>query len=116
MDSEASGCFFELSIEEKSHADLLDYQLRLIRKSSVMFDDVEFDMESVNLLIAKIDSQIYSKEPDSLESALKFGMELENNALEYHHRTLIAESNPEVGDLINTDFHSSLNSLLLFII
>ncbi len=100
-DKAAAGVFYELSLEEKSHADLIDYQLRIIKKNKLMFNDVEFDMESLNQLIAKRESQISSKKPISFEGAVKFGMELENDALEYHYKTLIAKSNSEVGELIN---------------
>ncbi len=100
MDKEASGFFFELSLEEKSHADLIDYQLRTIKKNKLIFDDVEFDMESLNRLIAGIESKLSSKTPISLYDAVNFALELENDVLEYHYRTLIAKSNPEVGELI----------------
>ncbi len=99
-DKEAAGLFFELGLEEKSHADLIDYQLRTIKKNRSMFTDVEFDIEPLNQLFNKIESQVSSTAPVSLVDALKFGIELENDALEYHYRTLITKSNPEVGELI----------------
>jgi hypothetical protein len=101
VDKEASACFFELSLEEKSHADLIDYQLRTVRKNRGMFCDVEFDMQPLNRLIARIESRASSKEPVSLEDALKFVIELENDALEYHYRRLIVKSNPAVEELLD---------------
>jgi rubrerythrin len=75
-DREAAGLFFELSLEEKSHADLIDYQLRIIKKNKLLFSDIEFDMEALNQFIAKIESRISSKKPVSLKEALEFGIAL----------------------------------------
>ncbi len=99
-DKKVAGLFYELSLEEKSHADLIDYELRTIKKNRSLFKDVEFDLESLIQFLAKIEAQIISEEPVSLDGALKFGIELEDNVLEYYYRTLIAESNPELGELI----------------
>ena len=99
-DKKAAGLFYELSLEEKSHADLIDYQLRTIKKNRSLFKDVEFDLESLIQFIARMEDHIISEEPLSLDGALKFGIELEDNILEYYYRTLITESNPELGELI----------------
>jgi rubrerythrin len=101
VDKEASACFFELSLEEKSHADLIDYQLRTVKKNRGMFCDVEFDTQPLNQLIAKIESKTSSKEPVSLEDALKVVIEVESDILEYHYRRLIVKSNPAVEELMN---------------
>ena len=66
-----------------------------------MFNDVYFDIEPLNQFVANIEAHILSKEPISLADALKFGIDLENNAVEYHFRTLIQKSNPELGELVN---------------
>ena len=99
-DIEIAGRFFELSLEEKSHADLIDYQLRTIKKNRSMFNDVDFDIEPLNQFVANLEAHILSKEPISLADALKFGIELENDAVECHFRTLIQKSNPELGELV----------------
>ena len=100
-DKEVAGFFLELSFEEKSHADLIDYQLRTIKKNRSMFNDVDFDMEPLNQFVAKVEAHILSEEPIFLEDAIKFGIELENNSLEYQYRALIQESNPELGELVS---------------
>ncbi len=99
-DKEISGLFFDLSLEEKTHADLIDYQLRTIRKNRLLFRDVEFDMVPLSQMIAKIDSHLYSKEPVSMGDALKLGIELEGDALQHHYRSLLSKSNPEVAELL----------------
>jgi rubrerythrin len=99
-DEEAASFFYEISTEEKSHADLIDYELRTIKKNKSLFNDVEFDITPLNDLIAEIESHISSKEPVSLEDILNYAIELESNALELHYRTLIAKSNLEIGELI----------------
>lgn len=99
-DKEASGCFFMLSLEEKSHADLIDYQIRTIRKNKSLFNNVEFDAGVLNQWISKLEAHIASKEPASLESVLQIALELETDALEHQYIKLIAQSNPDVGELI----------------
>jgi rubrerythrin len=101
VDKEASACFFELSLEEKSHVDLIDYQLRTVKKNRKMFCDVEFDMQPLSQLIAEIESKASSKESVSLEDALKFAIRLESDALEFHYKRLIVKSNPAVEELMN---------------
>lgn len=99
-DREVAGVFYELALEEKSHADMIDYQIRMVRKNRSIFKEVEIDLTAVEAMIARIDALLCAEEPISLTEALKLAIELEAGALEYHYRTLIAKSNPEVGPLI----------------
>jgi len=100
-DKEAAGFFFELSLEEKSHADLIAYQLRNIRQDRSKFNDVDFDIEPLKQFMGEVEAIISSEKPISLVDALKLSMDFECNALEYHCRTLIRKSNPELGELID---------------
>ena len=107
-DTNASAVFLVLQAEERSHADLIDYQIRMARRNRALFRDVEFDAGTLNNLIAGIEGATNSAqlaaesaaEPVSLEHALALSIEFENNACEYHYRTLIVESNPEIEPLI----------------
>ena len=100
-DKEAAGFFLEISDEEKSHANIIEYQIRLIRANSKLFCDVEFDVKPVNELIDKMNVQIRSTQPVSLESAVGFSMSMESDAVECLYRTLMGKSNPEVAELIS---------------
>jgi rubrerythrin len=100
-DKEAAGLFFGLSLEERSHADLINYQLRTIKKNKNLFADVEFDDGPLNQWISEIDAQITSGKSIPLAEAIQFGIKLESDAVECHYCTLIRTVNPELGELIN---------------
>ncbi len=100
-DKEAADFFMVISDEEKSHADIIEYQIRLIRADKKSFSDVEFDVKPVNELIDKIFTQIRSTQPVSLENAIGFSISLETDMLESHYRTLMVKSNPEVAEIIS---------------
>lgn len=99
-DREAAGAFYELSLEEKSHADMLDYQIRMVRKNRAMFKDVDIDLGAVVEMIGRIDSSVSAPIPPSLGEALTLSIELEGGAYEYHYSTLLIKSNPDVAPLI----------------
>jgi rubrerythrin len=100
-DQEAADFFQVISEEEKSHADIIEYQIRLIRADKKSFSDVEFDVKPVNELIDQMNVQIRSTQPVSLESAIRFSISLESDAVESLYRSLMVESNPEVAELIS---------------
>ncbi len=100
-DPEAAGIFLLLQNDERSHAGLIDYQIRMARKNRDLFQDVEYDAAPLEELISKIDQAIQSAESVSVEGAVAFSMEIEKSACEYHYRTLIVKSNPEMALLIN---------------
>jgi rubrerythrin len=99
-DKEAAGFFLAISDEEKSHADIIEFQIKLARKNKKLFGDVEFDIKPVSVLVDKMDSQIRSAQPVSLESAIQFSISLEMDSIEHFYRTLMAKSNPEVVEFI----------------
>jgi rubrerythrin len=100
-DKEAAGLFYGLSIEERSHADLIDYQLRTIKKNMNLFADVELDVEPLNKWISEIDAQITSGKNIPLAEAIQYGIKLESDAVECHYCTLIRTVNSNLGELIN---------------
>lgn len=100
-DQEAADFFQVISEEEKSHADIIEYQIRLIRADSKSFSEVDFDVKPVNELIDKMNAQMLSTPPVSLESAIRFSISLESDAVESLYRTLMGKSNPEVAELIS---------------
>lgn len=99
-DREAAGVFYGMSLDEKSHADMLDYQIRMVRKNRAMFKDVDIDLEEVSSMIGRIGSSVSAPVPPSLGEALTLAIEFEVGACEYHYCTLLIKSNPDVAPLI----------------
>lgn len=99
-ESEAAGLFHELSIEEKSHADLLRYQLRVVKNNLNVFSDIPYDLDSLLDLMKQIDGILSSEQPPTLRDAISFCIKAEKSACELHYNTAIAESNKEMGEVI----------------
>ena len=43
-----SAVFFKMVLEEKGHADLVQYQRRIVRKNPKLFNEVTIDIEEIN--------------------------------------------------------------------
>lgn len=96
----ASRLFDELGNEEKSHADLLRYQLRIVKDNLNIFHDVAYDAVPLADLMNQIKSIVKADQPPTLREALSFSMAAERSACEVHYRTVIGESNHDMGELI----------------
>jgi rubrerythrin len=101
-DADASGLFFRMSLQEKSHASLLKYGRKLVNRNPEDFEDVEFDGASVDALLASVDSFRHDSQQPSLADALFFAMKIECHPAENAHREVLAVSNPEIGQIIRT--------------
>ena len=99
-ESEAALLFQALGIEEKSHADMVSYQLRLVRNNLKIFHDVAYDIAPLNSLITQINDILAAKTPLPLRDAISFSITVERSASEFHRKTALAESNHEVGEHI----------------
>ena len=99
-ENEAVLLFQALSIEEKAHADMIRYQLRLVRNNLDIFPDISYNMDPLDSLMTRIDDILAAKRPLTLREAILFSITAERSASEFHLKTAIAESNPEVGEHI----------------
>lgn len=116
-DSEASGLFFRMSLQEKSHASLLKYGRKLVHRSPNDFEDVDFDSEAVDSLLASVETfRAVSPQP-SLGEALFFAMKIECSPAESSHREVLTVSNPEISHVIRSlaiadeEHHKTLQTL-----
>ncbi|RLE26332.1 MAG: hypothetical protein DRJ65_05750 [Acidobacteria bacterium] len=101
-DSEASGFFFRLAMQERSHATMVAFSKGLVRRSPNDFSTVDFDMSLVDDLIHTIDVFRAGNRNPTLGRALEFAMEIEDHAAEGIHRSMVIQSNPEVSNMINS--------------
>jgi len=99
-ESEAAILFQALSIEEKAHADMISYQLRLVRNNLKIFPDISYDIAPLNSLTTQINDILAAERPPALREAISLSIALERSASEFHHKTALAESNPEAGEHI----------------
>jgi len=101
-DSEASGLFYRMSLQERSHAGLLRYGRKLVSRSPQDFEDVDFDAESVDSLLASVDAFRRDFPRPSLVEALFFAMKVECHPAENAHREVLSVSNPEISQIIGS--------------
>jgi rubrerythrin len=115
-DSDASGLFFRMSLQEKSHASLLRYGKKLVHRSPNEFEDVDFDASPVDALLISVDRFREASSEPSLADALLFAMKVECHPAENSHRNVISVSNPEIGQVIESlaiadeEHHQTLKS------
>lgn len=96
-DSEASSLFSRLAVEEEMHARIVSYQRRLIVQNTKIFEHVEFEGVELDELVkamVKVDS--FGATVPSLEEALPFLLELEDDAAECHYKAALVDVKPEL--------------------
>jgi rubrerythrin len=101
-DIEASGFFFRMSMQEKSHANLVSFSKKLVHRDPSGFEEVDIDLGQVDDLLASIAAFQENNTSPSLADALLFAMKIESHGAENIHRSIIIQSNPEVASVINS--------------
>lgn len=100
--SEESMLFYKMSMEEKAHVSLVQYQKRLVRQNPAMFEDVPISMADIEQLTAQVNHLLSSPRPVTVKSAVEMAIQIEESAAEYHTRSAIVASRPEMGSLIRS--------------
>jgi hypothetical protein len=116
-DSEAAGFFFRMSLQERSHYNLVRFGKRLVHTSPNEFADVEVDGAEIQRLRDAIAEFRASSPHPSLREALEFAITVEHHAGENIHRAVIIDSNPAVAGVVRnlaTSDADHLRSLVAF--
>ncbi len=100
-DQDASSSFFKLSLDEKQHAELVQYQKRVVRKNPNDFLEISIDINEIREIISKVESIMRSPVPPKLEESIKFALLMEKSAAEYHYKSAMEQSNPEFANFLN---------------
>jgi len=101
-DREASGFFFRLAMQERSHANMVAFSKGLVRRSPSDFSTIDFDMALVDDLLETIINFRNNNPQPSLAQALEFAMVIESHGAEGIHRSMVIQSNPEIADMVNS--------------
>jgi len=99
-DTEASGLFFRMAMQEKSHANLIRYGKNLVHRAPMDFSEVDFDPGVIDQLMAAIRSARESNPAPTLQQAIGLALDLEDSPAETAHRSILMNSNPEVAGVI----------------
>jgi rubrerythrin len=99
-DQEISDFFRHLSLDETSHRDIVRYQLRVARKDRHLFPDISADIGYVEDALQKI-RDFRSNSLPSIESSLKFAVEMESNIAEKFFTSIMNQCNKEFATLVD---------------
>lgn len=99
-DAEAAFVFYRMSMEERSHASLIQYQLRLAKQNPKLFPAVPFDLDTTLAEKAKLTRILDRCGVLDLEGAVATGLQLETAYFESHCRAAAAASVPELSRLL----------------
>jgi rubrerythrin len=101
-DAEASGLFFRMAMQERSHAGLVRYGKSLVHQAPGDFAEVDFDVSGIDRLLVSIRASMDGGPPASLQEALTLALSLEDSPAEAAHRSILIGSNPGVTQLIRS--------------
>jgi rubrerythrin len=101
-DTEASGLFFRMAMQERSHANLIRYGKKLVHQAPKDFAEVDFDSAAIGELLDAIRAAKDSARPPSLEGALLMALQFEDSPAETAHRSILMSSNPAVREVIQS--------------
>lgn len=102
-EKEVSFFFYKMHLDEISHKDLINYQLRLIQKSSKdSFKEVDIDISTIISLSERIREVLEADNILELEEAIKIAIEIESSAAEKHYRQAMKEANPDIARLLES--------------
>jgi rubrerythrin len=101
-DEEASFVFYRMSLDEKAHVGLVQYQRRLARQNPTLFAKIHFDLEDLTATRALVDRALERGGDLRLEGAVKMGLELEGSAAEMHLRTASQQPNDSLARLVTS--------------
>ena len=96
---EAAYFFYKLYIEEKGHANLVQYVRRLVRQNPKLFQALDYSKEDFDKILNSLDSEISRKRPLTLLEALETAEELEVTLSEGFIRQLPLKTNSILLDL-----------------
>jgi len=99
-DKKASELFKSLSRDELNHRDIVRRQRALVIQNYNMFGDVDIDIENLKKLIDTVKKLVDANQVITLEQAVRLAIKIENSAEEQHFRYAIAQSNPNLKELV----------------
>ena len=101
-DAEASVFFYQMSVDEAAHADLVRFQRRQVTADPARFKEVDVDSSEIEKILSRVDLLLKSAEGLAFEKALEAAIDIENSAADQHYITAITLSNPDAARLFRS--------------
>lgn len=102
QDPPTAATLLRLAADERSHADLLRFQLNLVARDRASFPDVALDARELQQTAARVQAFLRGRPTPTLGEALGFAIAVERSAAEQHYRGALALSNPDLARLLKT--------------
>ncbi len=99
-DPEVAEVFRRLAREERSHAELVGFQIRLVMQDRAGFRDVELEWAGIQAVLDQIDELHESDPPPRLNEALSAALMLEASGAELYMPEVLRRSNPGLGEMV----------------
>lgn len=99
-DQEAAGFFASMAEQEVAHAGLVRFERRLVCSDHSSYRGLDIDPGGLDQLESWIQKFRGQNEQPSLGQALVLAMRVESHAAEHLHRTVFAEFNSELHELV----------------
>jgi hypothetical protein len=100
-DTEVASAFFRMAVEEKRHANLVDYQKRMLQQDPTLSVDVPVDLAEIDAALAKARELRAAPGHPAAADALREALLLERSVAESHYRNALTQANPAVGRLLS---------------
>ena len=100
QDPEAASLFYKLSLDEKNHASLIQYQRRLIKQNPDLFEALEFDVAAIEMATVYVEGILARRELPGLRDAVALAAGIEGGAAETHFRAALLQAAPEMSRLM----------------
>ncbi len=101
-DAEASVFFYQMSVDEGAHADLVRFQRRQVTADPARFKEVDVDISEIEKILSHADLLLKSAERLTLEEAFEAAIGIESSAADQHYITAITLSNPDTARLFKS--------------
>jgi rubrerythrin len=99
-DREATFVFYKMSVDEKGHANLVDFQRRFAQKNPKLVREVDVDLVEIRRTTTRARAFMKENPSPSLEVAVALALDFENSAAEAHFRNALKQANPEMERLL----------------
>jgi hypothetical protein len=100
-DTEAAFVFARMTIEEKGHARLVEYQRRMVLKNPTLLPEVDMDMTGIEAVLAKARELRASPRVPTVEEALRETLRLEMSAAESYYRSTLRNVGPDMARILD---------------
>jgi len=101
-DAEASVFFYQMSVDEAAHADLVRFERRQVRADPTNFKEVDVDIGEIEHISSYAGHLLESAEGLTVEKALEASIDIENSVADQHYITAITVSNSDVSGLFKS--------------